>query len=757
MAAAVTTQVEYDLSVVGGPSTSAGPTTHVLEFEVREGISELYEVDVTIAHADVELDLEGLMGSDAVLSLIHEDGDRHFHGIVIEAEELDETANFTRYQLRLAPRMAMLGHTRVSRIFQDKTTPEILTEILAEAGISGPRLDDRLNDSFQPRNYCVQYRESSLGFISRLMEEEGISFWFEHSTSDHILVLADDPTDFVDIPSPTDLSFQPPGMGTPPQQHIWRFRPRQRIRAGKVTLVDYSFKQPTQEMAVSSEGSQDSDLEIYDYPGNYVDSGLGTNFAQVRHEELQVPRQVRRGDSTVLRLIPGHLFTLQDHPNGSLNVCYRTLRLRHFGRRADPAPNGDPGDPEYRNDLESMPSEIPYRPPRITRIPEVSGIQTAIVAGPSGEEIHVDEFGRVKVQFHWDRQGEYNESSSCWIRVSQAWAGSGFGHMFIPRIGQEVIVQFIEGDPNRPLITGRVYNGDNALPYSLPDNKTVSTIKSKSSKDSDGFNELRFEDKAGSEEIYLHAQRDFNERVLNCHTTDVGHDQSNTVHNNQSERVDVDQELSVGANRTVHVEGDFDETVDGTETRVVTGAVSETFQSTEDRTVVGAVTEHFSDTETRTVMGDVSETFLANETKLTQGNREDSVIGSLTTQVTGNEDATRAANVTTTVKGSVTTTVLGPVVETYNAPVTLNYNAGVTVNDSNKSCFSPYSISATGFSASITGVSMSSTGLSISNTLAAISTPSLYSKTTKLVVGNGKLHLETEVVKMGKTASYCRL
>jgi type VI secretion system secreted protein VgrG len=444
----------------------------------------------------------------------------------------------------------------------------------------------------------------------------------------------------------------------------------------------------------------------------------------------------------------GHLFELKEHPNNNLNVEYLLLRVHHRGQRNDPGTAGADGEGEYSNDFEVMPSEVVYRPPRRTPVPQISGLQTAIVTGPEGEEIYVDEFGRVKVQFHWDRQGEGDDVSSCWIRVSQGWAGAGFGQVYIPRIGQEVIVQFIEGDPDRPLITGRVYNGDNALPYPLPDNKTVSTMKSKSSKDDDGFNEFRFEDKAGSEEIYLHAQKDFNEEVLSCHTTDVGYDQTNTVHNNQTEQIDVDQKLTVDGNRDVEVKTNFDEKIGGTETRNVTGAVKETFESTELRKVTGAVDETFESTELRNVTGDVTENFLANETRTIGGNQTETITGNQTATITGNQTATVTGNSTATVTGAYSLTATGGI--TMTAP------GGVKIIDTTYSWFTPkvdwfgasileigayrasmiamtigitgmslgttgVSIGVTGLANSVTGVSRSATGVSVSLTGASVS------------------------------------
>jgi len=741
MSAAETTQVEYELKVTDGPSTESGTETHVLQFDIVEGISELFQVELLIAYADVELDLRGLMGKEALLTLVHEEGDRHFHGIVAEAHELEETANFTRYKLRIVPRLWLLKHQRESRIFQEKTTPEILAEVFEAAGITGDALDDRTNSDFEARNYCVQYRESSLNFAKRLMEEDGICFWFEHSDDNHTLVIADDNADFVSVGSPADIPFQPPGSGTVGEQHVWRYRSQEKVRPGKATLIDYSFKQPTQDMEAAHEGDLDTDLEIYDFPGGYVASSLGTKLAQIRHEELQVRRTTGRGSSTVTRLMAGRLFELKEHPNNNLNVEYLLLRVHHKGQRTDPGATGADNQSEYSNEFEVMPSEVVYRPARRTPVPQISGLQTAIVTGPSGEEIYVDEFGRVKVQFHWDRQGGGDDASSCWIRVSQGWAGTGFGQVYLPRIGQEVIVQFIEGDPDRPLITGRVYNGDNALPYPLPDNKTVSTTKSNSSKDDDGFNELRFEDKVGSEEIYLHAQKDFNERVLSCHTTDVGYDQTNTVHNNQTEVVDVDQKMSVGGTRTVEVTGKFTETIDGGSEETINAGRTQTVNAGQTQTINEGSTQNINGGSTQTIVGGSTQTITGNDTRTVNGNYTETINGNLTETITGNVTSTRMANVTNLTLAQEFTVNLAPRTHIHAAPVT-NCHA------SPDSCFEPHSIKVIGLKASLIGVSMSVALVSMSRNIVQIKAEGFEAVDYGILIKKAGVAIQNEKMKV---------
>lgn len=667
MSTAVTTQVQYSLTVEDGPSTSSPIRTIVKEFDIREGLSELFTVSVVVTQDGLDVALNDLMGKPASFTLSHPDGDRHFHGIVAEAEELEEVGDEMPYRLLIVPRMRLMGLTQESRIFQGMTTPEILADVFEPFGISGEHYEDRTQTSYEPRDYCVQYRESSLDFVSRLMEEEGIYFWFTHTEEDHVLVLSDCSTNFQKIEGET-VTYEPPGSGTAGAPHIWRFRPEQRIRTGKASLLDYAFKTPTADMAVEDVGSDWDNLEVYDFPGGYVDRSLADRLVRVRCEALRARRRTAWGCSTVTHMTTGCLFELVDYINDDLEPEYLLMKLRHRGSRVDPGTSGIENLSEYSNEFEVMPSSVPYRAERKTDEPKIPGIQTAVVTGPSDEEIYVDEFGRVKVQFHWDRHGNNDEQSSCWIRVSQAAASGGFGQISIPRIGDEVIVQFLEGDPDRPLITGRVYNGQNATPYTLPDNKTRSTTKTQSTKQSSGFNEMRFEDKVDQEEIWVHAQKDYNEKVLNCHTTEVDADQSNTVHGNQTEQVDIDQNLTVDGNRTVHVITNFDETIDGTETRTVTG--------------------------------DVTETYKANETRMIKGNQDEKVTGNRTETITGNETRTVHKSYAVTAIGSITMTAAG----------------GVKIVDTTHNWFTPIANKFKGFSFGVTGISIGLTGLSMTET-----------------------------------------
>jgi type VI secretion system secreted protein VgrG len=369
------------------------------------------------------------------------------------------------------------------------------------------------------------------------------------------------------------------------KESVHAFSERLEVQPGAVALRDFDFVRPAMDLtATTTADGGESSLEIYDYPARYEDPGTGRTLAKIRMEELRARTELATGSSNCRRLLAGQTFELDEHPVGALNRGYLLLSVRHTGRQPEvltfeQAMNEDKDKEAYRNEFLCIPAQVPFRPARGTPRPTIAGAQTAIVVGPPGEEIHTDEHGRIKVQFHWDREGKNNDKSSCWIRVSQAWAGPGWGALYLPRIGQEVVVEFLEGDPDRPLVTGSVYNGQNPTPISLPDNKTRSTLRSSSSPGNNGFNELRIEDSAGEEEIFLHAQKDFNIVVENDKTQMVGgnetllvkKDRSRTIEGNQSLEVKKNDDSVIGGNQTLEVVKDRSTTVTGNHTESVVG------------------------------------------------------------------------------------------------------------------------------------------------------------------------------------------
>ena len=391
------------------------------------------------------------------------------------------------------------------------------------------------------------------------MEEDGIFYTFEHADDRHVLALGDHPGAHRPIPGAPALWYMPPGGSlVADREHVDGLRFGERVRPGRVSLRDWNLHQPDLAMEVKEFAAKHRELEVYGYPGEYQDAALGgphqgQSIAKARLEALQATRRSGAGTSSCPRLTAGHTFTLVGHPRPEFDTNYRILHVAHVGHQPQALDHDGAGDSGYRNDFTVTDLGQPFRPPRHTPRPVMRGLQTATVVGPADEEVFADEHGRVKVQFHWDRAEPYDETSSCWVRVSQLWAGNGWGAMFLPRIGHEVLVDFLEGDPDRPIVVGRIYTGANKPPYPLPEHRTRSTIKSDSSLGGGGSNELRFEDKKGAEEVYLHAQKDLVEVVENDNTRTVTANQSFSIGGNQSFSVGGNQSFSVSGDRTVNV------------------------------------------------------------------------------------------------------------------------------------------------------------------------------------------------------------
>ncbi|MFL5356668.1 type VI secretion system Vgr family protein [Archangium sp.] len=578
----------------------------VVGFEADETVSQPYSVEVTLATPpDVQVDEKALLGQSALLLVQLGDGTaRFFNGIVSRVVRWDANRGpeRQRYRVTVVPRLWTLRHTRKSRIFQEMTVPDIVHKVLAEGTVEH---ELKLNGSYAKRDYCVQYRESDLDFVSRLLEEEGIFYSFEHTEEGHKMVLNDASLTSPAIAGEAKLVFRERGNMVAEKESVHEFAARLEVQPGAVTLRDFDFTRPSLDLTTAHNASEgEAALEIYDYPARYEDTGVGKGLAKVRMEELRARAEQVSGASNCRRLLAGHTFELDEHPSSAHNRGYLLLSVRHSGHQPEVLTHGqaahDTRDREgYRNEFLCIPASVPYRPPRATARPTIAGAQTAMVVGPSGEEIHTDEHGRIKVQFHWDREGKNNDKSSCWIRVSQAWAGPGWGALYLPRIGHEVVVEFLEGDPDRPIVTGSVYNGQNPSPIALPDNKTRSTLRSSSSPGGDGFNELRIEDSAGEEEIYLHAQKDFNIVVENDKTQLVGgnetllvkKDRSRTIEGNQSLEVKKNDDSVIGGNQSLEVVKDRSTTVMGNHTESVVGDQSISVGQNQNVTVAMASAE----------------------------------------------------------------------------------------------------------------------------------------------------------------------
>jgi type VI secretion system secreted protein VgrG len=524
-------------------------------FSVHEKLSCLFEFDLDLLSENYEINFDDIIGQNVTIRMeLPEGGTRYWNGYINHfVQGVSTSVQFAQYRATMVPWLWFLTRTSDCRIFQEKTVPDIIKQILNEFGFSD--IEDRLSGGYRTWTYCVQYRETYFNFVSRLMEQEGIYYFFLHERGKCTIVLCDSRSKHDPYRDYDQIDFISDSRGSAVLERISEWTVEKRIRPGKFAHVDYNFKKPSTSL-MSIEEDQKSharaDYEIYDYPGEYLEKADGDKYAKVRMEELAYSHESCSGQTDSRGICTGYLFSLARHTRRDLNREYLVTSIDYHVAAESYETSGG-SDERCVCFFTVIPGSVQFRPERITPKPIIQGSQTAVVVGPSGEEIYTDEHGRVKVQFHWDRQGKRDQDSSCWIRVSQLWAGANWGAMFIPRIGQEVVVDFLEGDPDRPIITGRIYHGENKPPYSLPDEKTKSTIKSDSSLGGGGFNELRFEDKKGDEEVYLHAQKNMTVRVENNRSTSIGASDSLSIGGNRSMSVGEDETNTVTKNwsRTV--------------------------------------------------------------------------------------------------------------------------------------------------------------------------------------------------------------
>jgi type VI secretion system secreted protein VgrG len=556
----------------------------VVDFTAREEISTPFEVDLTLA-TEEDIDFDDVIGKEALLTILGEEIDRYFHGLVNQFTQTGSSGRFLLYQATVVPSIWLLSLEQDCRIFQEKKVDEIVEQIIKDAGIPSDRFEFRLQEEYQPKEYCVQYRETDLNFISRLLEEEGIFYFFEHSEDKHLLVFGDSTVNYQPIDgvrndeNQVEVPFHPPDALVPDEEFVSSCVLSRQIRSGKATLKDFNFQQPSLDLTSPEQADSFQKLEVYDYPGEYLNQDRGKTLAKIRLEEAMMLKDKAEGESNCLRFIPGFTFKLIDHEREGFNQEYLLVEVLHSGSQPQTLEErAGGGGSNYFNQFLVIPSSVPLRPGRSTPKPVVEGVQTAIVAGPDGEEIYTDEYGRIKVQFHWDREGERNENSSCWIRVATSLAGGNYGCIFTPRIGQEVIVDFVEGDPDRPIVTGSVYNALTMPPYTLPDEKTKSTIKTNSSTGGDGFNEIRLEDKKGEEEIFIHGEKNLDMRLKNDRREWIGNDRHLVVTRDKLEEVGRDTHIVIKRDELKEIKRDHNLKIKGKESIDVTGSRSTTVQ-----------------------------------------------------------------------------------------------------------------------------------------------------------------------------------
>lgn len=526
----------------------------------REHLSQLFEYDVELFSESFDIDPEKLLGENVTIGLALPDGKkRYFNGYIIHFGHFGEREGFAYYHATIRPWLWFLSRTANCRIFQNKNTLEIIKQIFSDQGFSG-EIKDKTTATYKPHDYCVQYRETDFNFVSRLMEDEGIYYYFSHENGKHQLVLIDSTAtesfpDYQTIPFHQELG----AVDRTRKDHIYRWGFAKEVQTGKYAITDFDAEKPRSDlMAVSSKPNSHphAGYEIFDYPGLYKEANAGESIVRLRREELQTRFARYEGAGDARGLSIGYKFSLADHPRSDQNAEYLIVSANY--RLENNSYSNQPQGDERIFDcaFSTMPNKSAYRPARITPKPVIHGAQTAIVTGPSGEEIYTDKYGRVKVQFHWDRYAQADENTSCWVRVSHPWAGKNWGMIALPRIGQEVIVDFLEGNPDQPIITGRVYNGESMPPYPLPSKAHLTTIKTNSTKGGGGFNELRFDDTKGKEQIFIHAEHNQDVRVKNDHFEWIGNEQHLIVKKDQLEQIDGDQHSTV--------KGDYNQKVNGT-------------------------------------------------------------------------------------------------------------------------------------------------------------------------------------------------
>ncbi len=549
-----------------------------ITLSVREFISCHFLIDLEMVSDSLNIDPKSVLNKPFRIKLYIGDSQppRYFHGLVNSFTSEDIENQIRSYRAQLLPWTCFLNYRSNCRIFQNKNVPDIVEQIFQEAGFRDYDFSGINRSQYSKRDYCLQYNETDYNFIQRLLEDEGIFYFFRHSDSKHTLILADQNNAFK-LLSPSQVQFN---AGSNKDYCITSWTQSNQVYTGKVTKQDYNYESSDNSlMAQQSSGAQLStaqQYETYHYPGGHSNTGEGNNRAQKQFEAHEAAFNYYRGSSNYPQFTAGGQFSFSEPPSSADAGNYVLLGITHFAAEGSYL-HGVSGSQSYRNSFICLPAKVTFRPQPIAKKPIIPSVQTAQVVGSEGQEIDTDQYGRVKVQFHWDRQGKKNQDSSCWIRVAQMWAGDQWGMHFMPRIGQEVVVQFINGDPDRPLIVGSVYNDNNKTPYALPSSQTQSGIRTRSTKGgSDDYNELRFEDKQGSEEVFIQAQKDFNQNVKNNLTKDIGNNFNNSVKNNANLTIGKDYNHSVGNTAKLNIGKDFTQMIGNNSTVNVGQSLTQT-------------------------------------------------------------------------------------------------------------------------------------------------------------------------------------
>ena len=559
-------QFTQDNRLISISDFSLGKDTFLLtSFQGDEHISKMFNFHIEVLSDKHDVKPEDIIGKAGTVTIQNEQ-ERKFNGYISQFWHGEaEANNMRRYRMTMVPWLWFLQKTNNHRIFQEKNSKDIISQIFSDLGFS----DFVFKASGgKPREYCIQHNESDFHFVSRLLEEEGIAYYFKHEDGKHTLYLVDQKNAY-EVCAETDLDYSKganPNAQLKSWQHIYEFR------KGQWTLNDYNFKEPTNVLLApektTSKFAKNKNFEHYEYPGLY-DFGSGSDLVKIRLDAEEVHRDMVEASSDCSSFYAGGRFTVKRHSDKSEKGEYIIVGIHHSASD-DSYYTGESANVGYSNFFACIPSDVHFRPLQEHQRPVMKGPQSAVVVGPSGEEVYIDEHCRVKVQFIWDREGKSDENSSCWIRVAQSWAGNAWGSSFIPRIGHEVIVNFMDGDPDRPLIMGSVYNGKNKPVYP---SKTQSGIKTRSTKggSAQNYNELRFEDKKDNEQIYIHAEKDMDTQIENNETLTVDNDRTKHVKHDENSNIDNDRNKTVGKNQTEDIGKDKSISVGQNHSESITG------------------------------------------------------------------------------------------------------------------------------------------------------------------------------------------
>lgn len=522
----------------------------VYQLDGTEALSECFEFNVTLISETSSLTLDDMLQKMATITLIDSHGNRTIQGVVLDAMLTSASERWSYYQLTIRPRHYLLNYRHNYRIFQEKTVQEIVRQILQEANIYSDEYLFALEFNYQPREYCVQYGETDLAFISRIMSEEGIHFHFRDGER-CVMVMGDSQARF---PMLNALQYKANSGLADTEEVIQSFYYRHQVNIGYTEQRDYNFETANRIPSGQKQGKKGSEVSLKEfvYPGRFGAESQGAKSAQLRLEQHRAAAIEASGTTNCMHLSVGHYQPMTEHPVATFNQTWLLTKVEHRATQPQVLEEHADGQFNYQATFHATPWDVPWRPTLIAR--PYARMDSAMVTGPKGEEIYCDKYGRVKVQFHWDQDGISDEKTSCWLRSSQGWSGGQYGFMAIPRVGQEVIVSYLHGDPDRPMITGRVYNSQQMPAYELPAHKTKTVLRSQTHKGK-GYNELSFEDANGKEVLHLNAQKDMTTNVNNNRSTSVGSDHSESIGRDQTIAIQRNQQISIEENQTTAING----------------------------------------------------------------------------------------------------------------------------------------------------------------------------------------------------------